>query len=254
VFQRCGIRPTIKIWQDVCHEPPPPPTPTPRAALGIGWQYNKSNAAIWLKIVASFAAVFLMWDVKPVFDLIWSPFRFFMGYSDPRRPVADHMHGEHGVTLCFVWGIAALCIGLGLLWLLLWLLFLFLFLFFVNAELCILSRAAHGLSGPTPRAALAQRATSWRADLRALIAGCALLARHQAAPGLRGGRNPWPLGLRTCCCPAPPPGAVAASFTPALFPLIPFPFFPRRVVFPVEPGPVRVDLGHGVRLPAPHLG
>lgn len=49
---------------------------------------------MWLKIGASFGLVFLCWDVKPVFDLLWNPFRWFLGYSDPRRPVADIMHGE----------------------------------------------------------------------------------------------------------------------------------------------------------------
>ncbi|GAB4818564.1 hypothetical protein N2152v2_005610 [Parachlorella kessleri] len=62
------------------------------AALGIGWQYNKTQGVIWAKVAASFAVVFLFWDVKPVFDLVWSPFAFFMGYVDPRRPGPEPMH------------------------------------------------------------------------------------------------------------------------------------------------------------------
>ena len=71
-----------------------PPCCPSGAALGIGWQYNKNSMLMWAKIAASFAAVFLLWDVKPVFDLVWSPFSFFMGYVDPRRPGPEPMHGR----------------------------------------------------------------------------------------------------------------------------------------------------------------
>lgn len=34
------------------------------AALAIGSRYNKSDTAIWLKIAACFATVFVFWELK----------------------------------------------------------------------------------------------------------------------------------------------------------------------------------------------
>lgn len=38
--------------------------PAPSAALAIGSKYNKSDAAMWLKIAACFLTVFVFWDLK----------------------------------------------------------------------------------------------------------------------------------------------------------------------------------------------
>lgn len=40
------------------------------------------------------AVVFVCWDVKPVFYAIWKPFQWVMGYSDPRSPTSDLLHGR----------------------------------------------------------------------------------------------------------------------------------------------------------------
>lgn len=45
------------------------------------------------RIMGSLAVVFLCWDVKPVFYFIWSPLQWLMGYSDPRNPTSDVLHG-----------------------------------------------------------------------------------------------------------------------------------------------------------------
>ena len=39
------------------------------------------------------AVGFVCWDVKPVFYAIWKPFQWVMGYSDPRNPSTDLLHG-----------------------------------------------------------------------------------------------------------------------------------------------------------------
>lgn len=61
-------------------------------ALAIGSRYNKSDTAIWLKIAACFATVFVFWELKFVFYTIWRPFMFLVGYTDPRRPGGDRMY------------------------------------------------------------------------------------------------------------------------------------------------------------------
>ena len=45
------------------------------------------------RIAACFLVVFVCWDLKPVFYAIWGPLTFLMGYSDPRKPTNDLLHG-----------------------------------------------------------------------------------------------------------------------------------------------------------------
>ncbi|EFN56845.1 hypothetical protein CHLNCDRAFT_35000 [Chlorella variabilis] len=61
-------------------------------ALAVFPKYNKSDAAIWLKIGACFLTVFVFWDLKMVFYSVWTPFMFLVGYTDPRRPGGDKMY------------------------------------------------------------------------------------------------------------------------------------------------------------------
>lgn len=53
-----------------------------------------------LRILGCFATVFVFWDIKAVFYALWSPFDFIMGYTDPRKPSGDRMHGERGCSAC----------------------------------------------------------------------------------------------------------------------------------------------------------
>ncbi len=48
------------------------------------------------RIAACFLLVFVCWDLKPVFYAIWGPLTFLMGYSDPRKPTNDLLHGARG--------------------------------------------------------------------------------------------------------------------------------------------------------------
>ncbi|KAF8072744.1 RWA3 [Scenedesmus sp. PABB004] len=63
------------------------------AALGIASHLNKTPAWMWTKIALCFVAVFVLWDVKPVFYAIWGPLDWLVGYTDPRKGAnQDRLH------------------------------------------------------------------------------------------------------------------------------------------------------------------
>ncbi|KAK9809132.1 hypothetical protein WJX72_009885 [[Myrmecia] bisecta] len=62
------------------------------ACLGLGSRFNSTHTGVFVKLALCVVVVFVCWDIKPVFYAIWGPFKFLMGYIDPRRPGDDALY------------------------------------------------------------------------------------------------------------------------------------------------------------------